>query len=418
MPHVKMVFGDTFLKKLVLLLLLVVAAVIVWGIFRKNTPPTVTFSRVKRETLVSTLPTNGKVEPFQWQAVRAQSAGLVSRVDAVEGRPVAERAVLAVMTDPSLQAEIETAQAKVAEAEANVASLEAGMRPAEVTEIENAVAHASLELQQAEREQATLQRLADKQAATTTDVTAARDRVEQLKLQIAGLEKRRHTTATPKPDIAAAGARLQDARVALKLAQDQAAQSEVRAPMAGVVYGLAVRLGTYLNPGDIVANIGLMDRLRVRVYIDEPELGRVALGQPVTITWQALPGKQWSGTVEKKPTAIEALGSRQVGQVICDIENPERLLIPGTNVDATIRTGMVDGALVIPKETLRHDATGDYVFLLKGDTVEQRLVKTGNSSVTRIQVTEGLAEGDAVAMPSDATLKAGMKVTPAMEPRP
>src|SRR5450755_3662309 len=121
MPHVKMVFGDTFLKKLVLLLLLVVAAVIVWGIFRKNTPPTVTFSRVKRETLVSTLPTNGKVEPFQWQAVRAQSAGLVSRVDAVEGRPVAERAVLAVMTDPSLQAEIETAQAKVAEAEANVA---------------------------------------------------------------------------------------------------------------------------------------------------------------------------------------------------------------------------------------------------------------------------------------------------------
>ena len=179
-----------------------------------------------------------------------------------------------------------------------------------------------------------------------------------------------------------------------------------------------MRLGTYLNPGDIVANIGLMDRLRVRVYIDEPELGRVALGQPVTITWQALPGKQWSGTVEKKPTAIEALGSRQVGQVICDIENPERLLIPGTNVDATIRTGMVHGALVIPKETLRHDATGDYVFLLKGDTVEQRLVKTGNSSVTRIQVTEGLAEGDAVAMPSDATLKAGMKVTPAMEPRP
>jgi len=156
----------------------------------------------------------------------------------------------------------------------------------------------------------------------------------------------------------------------------------------------------------------------VRVYIDEPELGRVALGQPVTITWQALPGKQWIGTVEKKPTAIEALGSRQVGQVICEIANPERLLIPGTNVDATIRTGVVDGALTIPKETLRHDAGGDYVFLLKGDAIEQRAVKTGNSSVTRIQVTEGLAEGDAVAMPSDTPLKSGMKVTAAMEPHP
>jgi HlyD family secretion protein len=305
----------------------------------------------------------------------------------------------------------------VAEAQANVASLEAGPRPAELTEIENGVARANLELQQAEREQAALQRLADKQAATAVEVTAARDKGEQLKLQIAGLEKRRRNV-TPQPDIAAARARLEDARVALKLARQQSAQSEVRAPMAGAVYGLAVRPGTYLKTGDVVANVGLMDRLRVRVYIDEPELGRVALGQPVTIAWQALPGKQWMGTVEKKPTAIEALGSRQVGQVICEIENPERLLIPGTNVDATIRTGVVDGALVIPKETLRHDAGGDYVFLLTGDAIEQRAVKTGNSSVTRIQVTEGLAEGDAVAMPSDTPLKSGMKVTAAMEPHP
>jgi len=405
------------LKKLLLLPLLVVAAVIGWGIFRKSTPPALTFSRVTRETLVSTLPTNGKVEPFQWQAVRAQAAGLVSRVDAMEGHPVANGAVLAVMTDPSLEADIDTAQAKVAEAEANVASLEAGPRPAELTEIENGVARANLELQQAEREQAALQRLADKQAATAVEVTAARDKVEQLKLQIAGLERRRRNV-TPPPDIAAARARLEDARVALKLARQQSAQSEVRAPMAGAVYGLAVRPGAYLKTGDVVANIGLMDRLRVRVYIDEPELGRVALGQPVTIAWQALPGKQWMGTVEKKPTAIEALGSRQVGQVICEIENPERLLIPGTNVDATIRTGVVDGALTIPKETLRHDAGGDYVFLLKGDAIEQRAVKTGNSSVTRIQVTEGLAEGDAVAMPSDTPLKSGMKVTAAMEPHP
>jgi multidrug efflux pump subunit AcrA (membrane-fusion protein) len=122
--------------------------------------------------------------------------------------------------------------------------------------------------------------------------------------------------------------------------------------------------------------------------------------------------------VEKKPTAIEALGSRQVGQVICAIENPGRLLIPGTNVDATIRTGEVEGALTIPKETMRHDASGDYVYLLKGDAIEQRRVKTGNSSVTRIQVTGGLAEGDGVAMPSDNPLKVGLKVTPVIEARP
>jgi HlyD family secretion protein len=284
------------------------------------------------------------------------------------------------------------------------------MRPAEVTEIENGLARTNLELQEAERELGQLQRLAEKNAATAMEVTAARDKVDQLKVQIAGLEKRRHN-GTPSPDLAAARARLQDAQVALKAAQDRAALSEIRAPIAGAIYGLAVRVGTFLNRGDLVANIGLLDRLRVRVYIDEPELGRVALGQPVTITWQALPGRQWNGTVEKKPVAIEPLGSRQVGQVLCNIENPEHVLIPGTNVDATIRTAVSNGALTIPKETMRHDSNGDYVFLLKGDTLEQHPVRAGNSSVTRIQIVEGLSEGDRVAMPSDDPLRAGMRVT-------
>jgi HlyD family secretion protein len=405
------------LKKLLLVLLLVVVAVIAWGLLKRNTPPSVTFVRVKRETLVSTLPTNGKAEPFQWEAVRSQTEGLVNRVDVVEGQAVTRGAVLAVISDASKQADVDAAQAKVSEAEANVASLDAGPRPAELTEIDTGTARAKLDLQAAERELATLQRLAEKQAATAAEVTIARDKVEQIKAQIAGLEKRRRNV-NAQPDIAAARARLQDARVSFKLAQQQAAYSEVHAPISGVVYGLAVRPGTYLTAGDLVTNVGAMDRLRVRVYIDEPELGRVALGQSVTITWQALPDKQWTGTVEKKPTAIEALGSRQVGQVICAIENPGRLLIPGTNVDATIRTGEVEGALTIPKETMRHDASGDYVYLLKGDAIEQRRVKTGNSSVTRIQVTGGLAEGDGVAMPSDNPLKVGLKVTPVIEARP
>jgi multidrug efflux pump subunit AcrA (membrane-fusion protein) len=223
--------------------------------------------------------------------------------------------------------------------------------------------------------------------------------VEQIKTQIAGLEKRRRNV-NAQPEIAAARARLQDARVALKLAQQQAAYSEIHAPIAGMVYGLAVRPGAYLSPGDLVANVGEMDRLRVRVYIDEPELGRVALGQPVTITWQALPDKQWMGTVEKKPTAIEALGSRQVGQVICAIENPGRLLIPGTNIDATIRTGVVEGALTLPKETLRHDASGDYVYLLKGRRHraapgEDRQLECDAHSAGR-RIGRGRCRGDAV----------------------
>jgi HlyD family secretion protein len=401
------------LKKLLLLLFVVALAVVGWGILRKNEPLKVNFARAKRQTLVSSLPTNGKVEPFEWQSARAEIAGLATRVDAREGQSVAKGAVLATVTDPSVEAEIQAGEAKVAEARANVAALEAGGRPAELTDIDNSLARSRFDLQQATKEYDSLRRLAEKQAATNMEVQAAQVKVRQSEMAIEGLLKRR-TSLVATPDIAAAKARLQDVEVALNLARQHAAQSVVRAPLAGVVYGLAVQTGAYVNVGDLVANVGRMDRLRVRVYVDEPELGRIAEGQPVTLTWQALAGKKWQGTVQRKPTSIQALGSRQVGEVVCIIENPGRELVPGTNVDAEIRTAVVDNALVIPRETLRHDANGDYVFALKGDTVERRPVKTGTSSISQVQVTEGLAEGDAVALPSDTPIKAGDRVTAAM----
>jgi len=404
------------LKKLLLLLLAVAAAAIVWGIIRKNEPAKVSFTRVKRQPLVSTLPTNGKVEPFEWQAVRAETAGLVSRVAVRDGQTVEKGAELAALTDPAWQADIDAAESKVAEARANLSALEAGGKPAELTDIENNLSRAQLDFEQQTREHETLLRLEQKQAATAAEVRAVEDKMRQTRLVIEGLDKRR-ASLVAATDVAAAKARLQDAEVALRLARQRAAQSAVRSPLAGELYGLAVRPGTYVNPGDLVANVGRMDRLRVRVYVDEPELGRVAEGQPVTITWQALAGRKWQGKVERKPSSIEALGSRQVGQVVCIIENPGRELIPGTNVDAEIRTAVVDNALVIPRETLRHDAGGDYVLTLGGETVERRAVKTGNSSVTLVQVTEGLADGDCVALPSDTPVKAGDRVKAMVEGR-
>jgi HlyD family secretion protein len=402
------------LKKLLLLLLLAgVAAVIVWGVLRKGDPPKVSFARAKRQTLVSTLPTNGKVEPFLWQAVRAETGGVVSRAPVEDGQAVAAGAVLAAIADPSLQADIDAAQAKWNEARAHLASQEAGGKPAEFTDIDNLLTRARFDLAQAQKVAASLQRLVAQHAATQQEADAARQKVEQGELEIAGLEKRKRSLVSPT-EVAAAGARVGDAETALNLARQRAALSLVRAPMAGVVYGREVRPGSYLNAGDLIANIGRMDQLRVRVFVDEPELGRVAVGQPVTITWDALPGRQWHGQVDKRPVAVQALGSRQVGEVVCSIVNEGRALIPGTNVNAEIRTAVVENALAIPKETLRHDAQGDYVFALKGDTIARRAVRKGASSLTMVQVVEGLSDTDAVALPSDKPLKVGDRVTASM----
>jgi HlyD family secretion protein len=213
-------------------------------------------------------------------------------------------------------------------------------------------------------------------------------------------------------DRAIAAARIRDAEAALAILQQRAGLSAIRSPLAGVVYQLAVRQGAYLAVGEPVTNVGRLDRVRVRVYVDEPELGRVAEGQPVSITWDALPGKEWSGVVEKKPVAIETLGTRQVGEVICTIDNPSLELISGANVNAGIRTAVAANTLVIPKEVMRRDAAGAFVLGLRGETVARLAVQTGASSITRVEVTRGLADGDAVALPTDVPLKAGDRVKP------
>jgi hypothetical protein len=86
--------------------------------------------------------------------------------------------------------------------------------------------------------------------------------------------------------------------------------------------------------------------------------------------------------------------------------------VPGTNINAEIRTNVVNNALVIPKETMHRENGLTGVYLLRDDRVVWRPVKVGAASVTRAQIVEGLADNDAVALPSDRTLKNGDAVRP------
>jgi RND family efflux transporter MFP subunit len=189
----------------------------------------------------------------------------------------------------------------------------------------------------------------------------------------------------------------------------------IRAPMDGTVYDFDLKVGAYLNPGDLVAKVGKLDRVRVTVYVDEPDMGKVRKGQAVNITWDALPGHQWKGEVDRLPTQVVPLATRQVGEVGCIIQNPDRDLLPNANINAEIQAAVIPGALVLPKETLRRQGSENGVFLLQGDRVVWRKVSLGVSSYTKSQILAGIQEGDAVALPSEKALKGGLRVEPVMQ---
>ena len=405
------------MKKIVALAVGLSVLLVAWGFFRGTDAPEVVFAKARRETLVSTLVTNGKVEPVEWTAVRAAAPGRIERLLVERGQAVPEGAIVAQLDTGEAQSALASAEARIAQARAELEVTEAGGRPSEQAEIQSAIDRARADLQIAQREYDSLRRLQEKNAAPASEVRAARDRVDQATSQIAALEKKR-SSLVGSSDRAIAQARLRDAQAAAEAARQRVGTGVIRTPMAGVVYHVEARHGAYVNPGDLIANVGKLDRLRVIVYVDEPELGRVQQGMPVTITWDARPGKEWKGVVETVPTQIVALGSRQVGEVVCVIDNPDRELPPGANVNATIRTQGVDNALSVPKEAIRREGVQTGVFLLQGTVLRWRPVRTGASSVTRVQVLEGLAEGDSVAVRSETPLRDGLEVRATIaEPR-
>lgn len=404
------------MRRLLWLLVVVGAGLGAWLIFHSaaNNAPEVRFVKPRREKLVSNLPTNGKAEPIEWTAVRVDAPGLVERLPIHQGQTVVKGALLAQLSEPGGADQVRAAQARVAQAQAELDTLDKGGRSSELSDIANQLSRAKFDRDQANKEYGSLRRLNEKNAATTVEVEVAHARVQQLDLQMQSLERQKAALVS-KSDLAASQARVREAQATVLGAQAKLGQGIIRSPLTGIVYDLPARQGAYLNAGDLVASVGQLDRLRVRVYVDEPELGRVAVGQPVRITWDALPNRTWEGKVDRLPTQITALGTRQVGEVLCTIDNPGHELVSGTNINAFIETSVVPNALTLPKEAIqRRGAATDVYILGPGNSVRLRQVQTGTFNVTRTQITGGLKDDELVALPSDKTLKDGERVKPVL----
>lgn len=400
------------MKRWYLLILLVAAlAAAGWLATRGAAPPEAPFARVRTETLVSQLTTNGRTEPLDWAPVHAARAGRVTSVAVREGQAVSAGAVLAHLSSQDAEAAVSASDSRVKQARADLAVLEGGGRSSELAQIDGALKKLLLEAASARRDAASLERLVEKNAATRAELDGARDRLSSLEAQIAA-ENARRSALVMRADLDSARARLAEAEAALAQARRRVEETAIRAPRAGVVFELPVRAGAWLNEGDLVAKVGDSSRLKVVVHVDEPDLGRIREGLPVTITWDASPGREWQGTVQQVPAQVVALGTRMVGQVGTVVENPAKDLPPGANINARIRAQVVENAVTIPKSALRREGSELGVLVLEADHLAWRKVALGVSSETRAQVLSGVKQGEAVALPSERELRPGMAVAP------
>ncbi|HEX8813128.1 MAG TPA: efflux RND transporter periplasmic adaptor subunit, partial [Terracidiphilus sp.] len=243
--------------------------------------------------------------------------------------------LLVQLNDAEARSQAARAQAQVQSAEADLNAIQKGGNREEVLTTESQITKARADCDTAQRNLDALRRLREQGAASPGEVKNAEDQLKRANADL-NLLLQKQKDRYSQPEIARVEAQKSQAQAALAAAEDNLNQLNIRAPFDGIVYSLPVQLGAYLNPGELVLQEADLSKVRVRAFVDEPDVGRLAPGDKIEVTWDALPGRSWEGAVSVIPAVIKLHGTRNVGETTCVVDNKDFKLLPNVNVGVTI----------------------------------------------------------------------------------
>ncbi|HEU4982176.1 MAG TPA: efflux RND transporter periplasmic adaptor subunit [Acidobacteriaceae bacterium] len=354
---------------------------------------------VQRSDVKKEIPTNGKVEPQVNFEAHAPYPGSIKALYVHEGEQVPKDKLLLAMYDDNASARMATALAGLRNAQANYNAMLAGGTQQQRLTLSGELAKAKIEHDQAQRDLEALQKLESTGAASANEVASAQQRLEAANASLTNLQQRK-TNSFSAGDLARAKAAIADAQATYAAAKQTVEEANIRAPFAGTVYSLPVSTTEYVNQGDLLLQMADLSKMQVRAYFDEPEIGQLRVGQPVTIQWDAKPGRSWHGHIARVPSTIITYTTRNVGEVLVKIDDADNDLLPNTNVRVIALVANVLNALNIPREALHSENGQPYVYRVEDGIVRRVNVKTGNVNLTQVEILGGLKEGEVVALSS------------------
>jgi HlyD family secretion protein len=353
-------------------------------------------AHVEHAQLTSTLSTNGRVEPLANYQYPSPLATTIKTVYVQAGDKVPVGKLLVVLDDVEARARLATAESGVKTAEAMVeAATQNGtqeQRQASAAELQRD----QLDLDQAQRNLNALARLRTTGAASASEVAAAQQQLDSSKANLNAASQSAHGRYSTA-EIDRARAALADAQAGAAAARDVLSRTSYRSPIAGTVYSVEAHPTEFAEAGKVLLQMADLHHERVRAYFDEPNIGRISVGQPIQIKWEAKPGKVWNGHVVRTPATVIEYTTRVVGEVLIDIDGDQDDLLPQTNVTVTVTTASAPDTLSIPRDALYSENGKTYVFKLVKDELVKTSVTTGVQNLTQVSILAGLKEGDIVA---------------------
>jgi HlyD family secretion protein len=378
---------------------IVVGVVLLASFMSRDDAVPVRAAQAKRDTIRSVVSTNGKVEPIQSFEAHAPVGTTVKRLLVKEGDHVKKGQLLVLLDDAEARSQAARALSQMSAANADLSAIQSGGNREEVLTVESQLVKAQGARDTAQRNLNALQRLQQQGAASPGEVKDAQNQLARANADLNLLQQKQKDRYS-QPEVARVQAQKAEAQSAHAAAEDILSQLNIHAPFDGVVFSLPLHQGAYVNPGDLVLQEADLSKVLVRAFVDEPDVGRLTPGQKIEVTWDAIPGRIWNGSVNTIPTVVKLRGTRNVGETTCVVDNHDFKLLPNINVGITIVTAEHQGALTVPREAVRQDDSKAYVYEIVNNELQRRDVQTSVSNLTLVEVTSGISENSEVALAS------------------
>ncbi|MGH9346828.1 MAG: efflux RND transporter periplasmic adaptor subunit [Vicinamibacterales bacterium] len=385
----------------------VAAAVVLGGVYGLSTlsgaSSTIDPSKlatVERGVMLRSVVATGKIEPITKVEIKSKANGIIERLHVDVDQVVQPGQVLAELDKENL-----TARAR--EARANLQAAHAAREAAVAQLQKNEIEAESPEVEFARRNFNRARQLFEEQLVAQNQLDDARSALEQA-------ENRQRAAGSQllisRARVAEADANVAQARANVERAEEELANTTIKAPIRATVLTRDVEIGSpvssILNLGanaTLVMTLGDIEKVFVRGKVDEADIGRVRLGQPARITTETFREKVFEGRVTQiSPIGVEK-DNVTTFEVEVSIDNPGQELKANMTANAEIVIEQHADSLLLPEAAVVYDDKRNaFVDLADPGAKNGRRrvpVKVGIGNGTRLQVVTGVQPGDKVVLP-------------------
>jgi len=310
------------------------------------------------------------------------------------------------------QSVVDTAETTYSQAAANLESMKANLDI--VKEKTRADMQASKD--QVDQAQATLTAMQAGRFQDTVAQADLRSAREALRQSTAALELQKTNRSQDRIRVMA----VEEARQAFQQAQENVLQARaqlryqlaqqdktiIRSPIDGTVLSITAQQGEVVAAGLSVSTlitVADLNRLEVRAYVDETDIGRIRLGMKTEIRVEAFAGRIFYGKVTKIASASTIKDNVVTYETTIAVSNPDRLLRPDMTTNVSFILGESKGVLLVPSEAVHQETTRSIVYVLHPERLganraEVRKVDAGFDDGAHTEIRSGLKPGESVVL--------------------